>query len=78
MDAQRVRKHSKAFAGELEPEIEAVVFTDASQQVSELAEKRWSGASGCFLGENRIFPVIFRGQILRCGRIWGREVFNRH
>jgi hypothetical protein len=27
---------------------------------------------GCFLGEKRIIPAIFRGQISPCGIFWGK------
>jgi hypothetical protein len=36
------------------------------------AEKRaFQSNDGSFSGKNRIFPVIFRGQILRYGIFWG-------
>jgi hypothetical protein len=46
----------------------------ANQQVSEKAPKRCFGAS-C-LGKKRVFPVIFRGQISRCGRILALRFSN--
>jgi hypothetical protein len=73
-DAQRARAHSKAFTEGLKPKIEAMFF--AAGIVGKAGGKR--AVRGRFLGSNRAkrpdfeaknrgFPVIFRGQISRCG-----------
>jgi hypothetical protein len=76
-DAQRAREHSKAFAGELKPEVKTVSFEDGNREKNKGKRTdlgRLFGSNRAkrpgFEAKNRDFPVIFRGQISRCGRIW--------